>query len=82
MASRFVTRRQNDGRFCVWDYKTGAVAQAANGQARHENLGFNQAIDAAIELNGSGRAAEPTPEPPQQVAQQQQQPQPDPDKKE
>jgi hypothetical protein len=77
MVSRFVTRRQNNGEYYVWDNKTGAVAQAAKGQIRYENLGFNQAIDAAIELNGPGRAAEPTPAPPQQGAQQQQQPQPD-----
>lgn len=76
MVSRFVTRRQNNGEYYVWDNKTGAVALTADGQIRHENLGFNQAIDAAIELNGSGRAAKPTPAPPQQAAQQQQQPQP------
>ena len=77
MVSRFVARRQNDGRFCVWDYKTSAVARTVNSQIRHENLGFSQAIDAAMELNGPGRAAEPTTAPPQQPAQQQQQPQPD-----
>ena len=75
MASRFVAQRQNDGKYCVWDNQTWAVAQTAN-KSRYENLGFNQAIDAAIELNGPGRAAGPTLEPPQQVAQQQQQPQP------
>jgi hypothetical protein len=78
MVSRFVTRRQNNGEYCVWDYKIGAVAQTVNSQIRHENLGFGQAIDAAIELNGPGRTAKPTPEGPQPAAQQQQQqPQPD-----
>jgi hypothetical protein len=76
MASRFVTRRQNNGEYYVWDNKTGAVAQTANGQSRYENLEFNRAIDVAMELNEPGRAAKPTPEPPQQAAQQQQQPQP------
>jgi hypothetical protein len=82
MASRFVAQRQNDGKYCVWDNQTRALAQTANGQSRYENLEFNRAIDVAMELNGPSRAAKPTPEPPQQVAQQQQQPQPDPDKKE
>jgi hypothetical protein len=70
MVSRFVVQRQNDGKYCVWDHQTRAVA---NLDSRYENLEFNQAIDAAIELNGSGRVAAPTPGPPQQVAQQQQQ---------
>jgi hypothetical protein len=52
MISRFVARRQNDSEYCVWDNKTDAVAKTANGKIRYENLGFNQAIDAAIELNG------------------------------
>jgi hypothetical protein len=52
MVSRFVARRQNDGKFCVWDNQTGAVAQPVSGQARYENLGFDQAIDSALELNG------------------------------
>jgi hypothetical protein len=81
MVSRFVARRQNDGQYCVWDNKAGAVAQTANSQSRYENLEFNQAIDTAIELNRPGRTAEPTPEPRQQVAQQPQQPQPAPDKR-
>ena len=76
MVSRFVARRQDNSKYCVWDNKIGAVAQTANGQGRYENLGFSQAIDAAIELNEPGRVAGPTPEPPQQAAQQQQQPQP------
>jgi hypothetical protein len=76
MVSRFVARRQNDGEYYVWDNKTDAVAKTASGQTRYENLGFNQAIDAAIELNWPGRAADPTPKAPQQAAQQQQQPQP------
>ena len=84
MVSRFVARRQDNSEYCVWDNKIGAFAQAANGQGSYENLGFSQAIDAAIELNETGRDARPTPEPPQQAAQQQQQqqPQPTPDKKE
>ena len=65
MISRFVTRRQRAGEYCVWDNDAGAVAQ------RHENLGFDQAIDAARELNRQRSRAVP-----QQVAQQQQQPQP------
>jgi hypothetical protein len=77
MVSRFVTRRQNNGEYYVWDNKTGAVAQIADGQSRYENLEFNRAIDVAMELNGPGRAAKRTPELPQQAAQQQQQPQPD-----
>jgi hypothetical protein len=72
MASRFVARWQNSNKYCVWDTKIDAVAKTASGQSRYENLGFNQAIDAAIELNGPGRAAEVR----QQAAQQQQQPQP------
>jgi hypothetical protein len=76
MISRFVTRRQNNGEYYVWDNETGAVALTADGHIRYENFGFNQAIDAAIELNGPSRAVGLTPEAPQQVAQQQQQPQP------
>ena len=64
MVSRFVAQRQSDGKYCVWDNQTRAVARL---DSNYEHLEFNQAIDAAIELNG-------------QVAQQQ--PQPDPDKKE
>ena len=75
MISRFVARRQNDSEYCVWDNKTDVVALTADGQIRYENLGFNRAIDVAIELNGPGRAVEPTRAPPQ-AAQQQQQPQP------
>jgi len=52
MGSRFVTRRQNNGEYCVWDTKTDAVAQTANSQRRYENLEFNQALDGAEELNG------------------------------
>jgi hypothetical protein len=74
MASRFVSRRQSDGKYCVWDYQTEAVAQAVGSNGRYENLGLYQAIDAAIELNGQ-ILAPPTPEAPQQVAQQQPQPQ-------
>jgi hypothetical protein len=59
MGSQFVARRQDNGEYCVWDNKTGAVAQIANSQIRYENLEFNQAIDAALELNGPGRAADP-----------------------
>ena len=82
MVSRFVAQRQNDGKYCVWDNQTRAVALIADSQTRYENLGFSQAIDAAIELNEPGRVAGRTPAPPQQAAQQQQQPQPnDSDKK-
>jgi hypothetical protein len=56
MISQFVTRGQNDGKYCVWDSKTGAIAQAVNSPIRYENLAFGQAIDAAIELNGPARA--------------------------
>ena len=56
MASQFVARRQDNGGYCVWDNKAGAVAQIKNGEIRYENLEFNQAINAAIELNGPGRA--------------------------
>jgi len=59
MASRFVAQRQSDGKYCVWDNQTRAVAHL---DGNYENLEFNQAIDAAIELNGPGRAAWPTPE--------------------
>jgi hypothetical protein len=59
MVSRFVARRQNDREFCVWDNQTGAVAQTVNSQTRYQNLGFDQAIDAAMELNGPDRAADP-----------------------
>jgi hypothetical protein len=55
MASQFVVRRQDNGEYCVWDSKTDAVAQIANGQIRYENLEFNNALDQALELNGSGR---------------------------
>jgi hypothetical protein len=79
MVSRFVAQRQNDGKYRVWDHQTRAVAHL-NSQIRYENLEFNKAIDAALELNGPSRTR-PTPEPPQQVAQQQQ-PQPDAKKKE
>jgi hypothetical protein len=61
MASRFVVRRQDNGEYCVWDNKTDAVAQMANSNIRYENLEFNQALDAAREVNGSGRAAEQKP---------------------
>jgi hypothetical protein len=77
MVSRFVARRQNNGEYCVWDKEPDAVAQTANSQTRYENLGFNQAIDSAVELNGPGRAAEPISAPSRKVAQQQQQPQPE-----
>jgi hypothetical protein len=73
MASRFVAQRQKDGKYCVWDNHTRAVAHL---DSHYENLEFNQAIDAAIELNGAGRVVGPPPEAPQQGAQQQQQPQP------
>jgi hypothetical protein len=56
MVSRFVARRQDNGEYCVWDNKTNAVAQGANSQIRYENLEFNQAIDAARELDRRGRA--------------------------
>ena len=81
MVSRFVAQRQNDGKYCVWDNQIRAVAQSANGQSRYENLEFNRAIDVAMDLNGSGRAAKRGPEQPQQGTQQQQ-PQSDSDKKE
>jgi hypothetical protein len=52
-----VVRRQDNGDYCVWDKKTEGVAQIANRKIRCENLEFNQALDEAMELNGSGRAA-------------------------
>jgi hypothetical protein len=57
MASRFVAQRQNDGKYCVWDNQNRAVAHS-DSQTRYKNLEFNQAIDAAMELNGPGRAAD------------------------
>lgn len=80
MVSRFAARRQDNGKYCVWDNKTDAVAVTADSQSRYENLGFNQALDATIELNESDRpkmSVPPATEAPQQVAQQQQQPQAD-----
>ena len=80
MASRYVARRQNDGKYCIWDNRTGAIALTADGQSRRENLTMDRAIDAAIELNEADRPTMTTPpaaEGPQQVAQQQQQPQSD-----
>jgi hypothetical protein len=61
MASRFVVRRQDNGGYCVWDNKADAVAQTENSQIRYESLEFNQALDAAKELNGPGRAPNPLP---------------------
>ena len=80
MASRFVARR-NNGKYCLWDHKTDAVALKADSQTRYENLEFSQAIDAAIELNRPTMTIPPAMEAPQQAAQQQQQPQPKGDKK-
>jgi hypothetical protein len=57
MASRFVVRRQNNDKYCVWDNNTNAVAQSADSQIRNDSLEFNKAIDTALELNGPGRAA-------------------------
>ena len=57
MASRFVVRRQDNGEYCVWDNKTDAVAQTENSQIRYESLEFNQALDAAKELNGPSGAS-------------------------
>ena len=57
MASRFVVRRQDHGEYCVWDNKADAIAQTEDSQMRYENLEFNQALDAAKELNGIGRAS-------------------------
>jgi hypothetical protein len=51
MASRFVVRRQDNGEYCVWDNKADAVAQTESSQIRYEGLEFNQALDAAKELN-------------------------------
>jgi hypothetical protein len=51
MASRFVVRRQDNGEYCVWDNKADTVAQTESSQIRHESLDFNQALDAAKELN-------------------------------
>jgi hypothetical protein len=51
MASRFMALRQDDGKYCVWDNAIGALARAVQSQTLYENLGFDQAIDAAIELN-------------------------------
>lgn len=65
MASRFVVRRQDNGEYCVWDNRADAVAQTEDSQIRYESLEFNQALDAAAELNGPGQATEPTPKPPQ-----------------
>jgi hypothetical protein len=55
MSSRFVVRRQDNGEYCVWDNKADAVAQTENSQIRYESLEFNQALDAAKELNETGR---------------------------
>jgi hypothetical protein len=53
MASRFMVRKQDNGEYCVWDNKADAVAQTENSEIRYESLEFNQALDAAKELNGS-----------------------------
>ena len=58
MASRFVARRQDNGEYCVWDNKANAVAQTEDSQIRYESLEFNQALDAALVLNGTDRAAD------------------------
>lgn len=75
-----MARRQDNGKYCVRDNKTDAVAVTADSQSRYENLGFNQALDATIELNESDRpkmSVPPATAAPQQVAQQRQQPQAD-----
>ena len=73
--------RQDNGKYCVWDNATGAAALTADSQIRRENLTFDQAIDAAIELNVPDRPTKmmpPATEAPHQHApQQQQQPQSD-----
>jgi hypothetical protein len=51
MASRFVVRRQDKDKYCVWDKKTNAVAQSADSQIRNDSLEFNKAIDMALDLN-------------------------------
>jgi hypothetical protein len=56
MASRFVVRRQDNGKYCVWDNSNDAVAQTEDSQIRYESLEFNQALDAALELNGPDRS--------------------------
>jgi hypothetical protein len=53
MASRFMVRKRDNGEYCVWDNKADAVAQTENSQIRYESLEFNQALDAAKELNGA-----------------------------
>jgi hypothetical protein len=79
MAFRYVARGQGNGKYCVWDNETSAVALTADSQNCCENLTLDQAIDAAIGLNEPDlptKAIPPATEAPQHVAQQQQQPQP------
>jgi hypothetical protein len=61
MGSRYVVRRQDDGKYCIWDTTTDA-AVSANEPSLYENLGFNEAIDAAIELNTPGSTADGDPD--------------------
>lgn len=49
MERRYVVRRQEIGKYCVWDAKTNKPAEADD--RRYVDLLFDEAIDCAIFLN-------------------------------
>jgi hypothetical protein len=49
--ARYMVRRQDDGKFCVWDTKTDKPAEEADGALRYINLQVDEALDCANSLN-------------------------------
>jgi hypothetical protein len=47
--ARYMVRRQENGKYCIWEGKTDKPAEA-DGQC-YVNLHFDEAIDRAISLN-------------------------------
>jgi len=49
--TRYLVRRQENGKFCVWDTKADKPAEEASGDLRYIDLQLGEAFDCAGSLN-------------------------------
>jgi hypothetical protein len=49
--TRYVVRRQENGKFCVWDTEKDKPAEEAGGDLRYSDLQLGEALDCAASLN-------------------------------
>jgi hypothetical protein len=51
MTTRYIVRRQENDKFCVWDTTTDKPAEEASGDLQYTDLQLDKAFDCARTLN-------------------------------